>query len=93
MVDEDDFFGLKSDEKIYLDLTASSGHTNEAEKLERNDSKINLHILLKSAATKKVRLRVWAHFIGEYLYMLARSGLTLRHRTYAINQEDKDLLE
>ena len=93
MIDEDDFFGSKSDKRIYLDLRASSGHTNEAEKLERNDSKINLHILLKSAATKKVRLSVWDHSIGEYLYILARSGLTLQHRTYAINQEDKDFLE
>ena len=93
MIDEDDFLGRKSDERIYLDLRASSGYTNEAEKLERNKSKINLHILLKAAATKKLRLRVWTHSIGEYLYILARSGLTLRHRTYAINQEDKGFLE
>ena len=77
LINEDDYFGSKSDERIYLDLRTSSGYTNEAEKLERNDSKINLHILLKSAATKKLRLRVWAHSIGEYLYILARSELTL----------------
>ena len=29
------------------------------EKLERNDSKINLKIQLKSAVTKKLRLRIW----------------------------------
>ena len=84
MIDEDGFLGSKSDERIYR---------NEAEKLERNNSKMNLHILLKSAATKKLRLRVWAHSIGEYLYILARSRLTLRHRTDGINQEDKDFLE
>ena len=55
LINKDDFFGPKSDERIYLDLRASSGYTNEAEKLERNDSKINLYILLKSAATKKLR--------------------------------------
>ena len=47
LIDEDDFFGPKSDERIYLDLRASSGYRNKAEKLERNNSKINLHILLK----------------------------------------------
>ena len=93
LINEDDYFGSKSDERIYLDLRTSSGCTDEAEKLERNDSKINLHILLKSAATKKLRLRVWAHSIGEYLYILARSGLTLWHGKNAINQEEKDFLE
>ena len=69
LIDEEDYFENKSDERIYLDLRASSGYTNEAEKLERNDSKINLHVLLESAATKKLRLRVWAHSIGKYLYI------------------------
>ena len=54
---------------------------------------MNLHLLLKPAASKKLRVRVWVHSIGEYVYILSRSELTLRHRTYTINQEDKDLLE
>ena len=58
LIDGDNFFGPKSDERIYLDLRASSGYTNEAEKLERKDPKVNLHIPLKSATTKKLRLRV-----------------------------------
>ena len=93
LIDKDDYFETKSDERIYLDLRVSSGYTNEAEKLEGDDSKINLRILLKSAATKKLRLKVWAHYIREYLYILARSGLTLRNRTYAINQEEEDFFE
>ena len=52
LIDEDDYFNTKSDERIYLDLRASSGYTSEAEKLEKNDSKINLHLLLKAAASK-----------------------------------------
>ena len=32
----------KSNERVCLDLRASSDYTQEAEKLERNDSKINL---------------------------------------------------
>ena len=50
LISEDDYFDILSDERIYLDLRASSGYVKEAEKLRRNDSKITLHILLKEAA-------------------------------------------
>ena len=58
-----------------------SGDVNETEKLERNDSKFNLQILLKQAATKKIRLGVWDHSLGEYLYILMKNRPTFRHRT------------
>ena len=61
--------------------------------MERNDSKINLYIMLKQAAAKKLRLRLWAYSLDEYLYILNKNGLTLRHRMYTINQTDDDLLE
>ena len=93
LVDEDNYNETKSDERVYLDLRASSGYKNEAEKLERNDSKINLEIVLKESAKNTLGLRVWAHSIGEYLYILSRSGLTLRQKTYGILQQDKDFLE
>ena len=84
----DEYNEVKSDERICLDLRASSGYTNEAKKLERNDWKER-----KSAVTKKltslVRLRVWAYSIGEYLYILSKNG----HRTYANNHVDEDLLK
>ena len=38
-------------------------------------------------------LRVWAYSLGEYLYVLSRQGLNLRHKTYSIAQEDDDFLE
>ena len=72
LIEKADCFGIKSDERIYLNLTASGGCTNEMEKLERNDSKTTLYITLKSAATKKLRLRIWGYSLGEYLYILAR---------------------
>ena len=90
---EDEYFDVKSGERLYLDFRASSGYLKEAEKLERNDSKISVHILLKDVATKKLSWIVWAHSLGEYLYILTKSGLTLRHKTYTINQTDDDLLE
>lgn len=62
-------------------IRASSGYTTEAQKLERKDSKINLHLLLKAAAKKKLGVRVWVHSIGEYLHILSRTGLTLRYWT------------
>ena len=91
--DEDKYFSVTNDDRMYLDLRATSGYVKEAEKLERNDSKINLHILLKSATTKKLRVRIWAYSHSKYLYVLTKSGLTLKHRTYAINQSDDNFLE
>ena len=91
--DEEEYFSLKSDEKIYLDLRATSGYVREAEKLERSDSKINLQITLKKAAKFNLRVRVWAYLLSEYLYVLSKSGVTLKHRTYAINQSHEDFLE
>ena len=55
LVSEDEYFDVRSDERIYLDFRASSGYVKEVEILERNDSKINLHVMLKEGATKKLR--------------------------------------
>ena len=74
---EKEYYSLKSDERVYLDLTASSGYIRETEKLERNDSKINLELTLKEAAKYNLRVRVWAYSLSEYLYVLSKSGLTL----------------
>ena len=57
LIEEDNYFDVRSNERFYLDLRASSGYVKEAEKLERNDSKINLHIMLKNAATKKIKAK------------------------------------
>ena len=40
---ENEYF-TASDERVYLDLRASYGYTKELEKLERNNSKLNLKI-------------------------------------------------
>ena len=93
LIEETDYFGNKSDERIYLDLRASASYTNKMEKLERNNYKITLYITLKSAATKTLRLRIWGYSLGKYVYVLARDRLTLRHKTYIITQEDSNFLE
>ena len=87
---EEEYFDLKSDERVYLDLRASSGYVRGAEKLERINSKINLLTTLKEVAKYNLRVRIWAYSLSEYLYVLSKSGLTLKHRTYAINQSDDD---
>ena len=74
---EEEYYSLKSDERVYLDLRALSGYVREAEKLERNDLKINLKLTLKEAAKYNLRVRVWAYSLSEYLYVLSKSGLTL----------------
>ena len=91
--DEDVYVSVKKGERVYLDLRASSGYVKEAEKLERNDSKINLQITLKAAGKYKLKVGIWAYSLSEYLYVLSKSGLTLKQRTYAINQSDEDFLE
>ena len=48
------------------------------EKLERNDSEINLSVQLETAATKT--LRIWAYSLGKYLYVFLRLVLTLRQK-------------
>ena len=75
--DEERYFSDKSDERIYLDLRASSGYVREAEKLERNDSKVNPQMTLKEAAAFNLRVRIWAYSLLEYLYVLSKRGLTI----------------
>ena len=82
-----------ANERVYLDPRASAGYTSEVEKLERNDYKINLFIQPKNFAAHKLRLRVWAYSLGEYLYVLSRQGLMLERKTYSIGHEDDDFLE
>ena len=93
LIDEDSYNGVRSNERVYLDLRANAGYTSEAKKLKRNDSKINLFIQLKDSGVHKLRLRVWTYSLGQYLYVLSRQGLTLKHKTYSITQEDDDFLE
>ena len=90
---KNDYFGTKNDDRVYLGLRASSGYVKDAQKLKRNDSKINLQITSKTATRYKLRVRISAYSLSVYLYVLSKSELTLKHRTCAINQSDEDFLE
>ena len=50
-------------------------------------------ITLKEVAKYNLRVRIWACSLSQYFYVLPKSGLTLKHTTYAINQSDDDFLE
>ena len=60
------------------------------EKLEKNDSKLNLKTQLKNVASEKLPLRIWGYLMGEYLYILAKDVLTLQNKTYSIASEGID---
>ena len=81
LIDEDAHNGVRSDERLYLDLKASAAYTTEMEKLERNDSKINLAIQLKDAATKKNK----AKNIGIFTRWIFIRAFTTR--TYFTSQD------
>ena len=50
---ENEYF-TSSNEKLYIDLRANYDYTKEMEKLERNDSKLNLKIELKMQQLKNI---------------------------------------
>ena len=44
---------ISSDERLYIDLRTSKGHTGEFERVNHNDSDLTIIIELKNALTKK----------------------------------------
>ena len=51
-----DYFGNKSNEKVYIDLRDGLGYTNEIEKPSRKDSKLTVTIELINTLAHKMRL-------------------------------------
>ena len=54
---ENDYFGNKSHEKIYIDLCDSMGYTDKIEKPSGNDTKLTVTIETKSLLAKKMGMR------------------------------------
>ena len=78
-----------SDERIYIDLRRSKGHTGGFEQVNRNDSDLTITSELKPALTKKMRLRVTGYYQGEYMYMLGNSGLIMNYMEHGVKRESK----
>ena len=78
-----------SDERRYIDLRRSKGHTREFEQVNRNDSDLTITIELKNLLTKRMRLRVTGYYQGEYMYMLGNNGLIMNYMEYGVKRESK----
>ena len=89
--DQEKYFSAKSNERIYLDLRASSGYVKEAEKLERKNKPTNYSKKSSRFQFKTKNLGILS--LSKYLLVLSKSGLTLKRRTYTINQSDENFLE
>ena len=91
MPEETGYF-TTSEERIFLDLRDSMGYIDKTEKLS-NDSKLILKTEVKNPFTQKMRLCVWEYSMGEYLYMLPKSRLTSKYKTYSITSHENELEE
>ena len=67
----------------------SNIYTGELEKINRNDSNLILMVTLKTAAAKKMRLRVIGYYQGEYLHTLSNQGILLTIKYYSIVEQNK----
>ena len=80
-----------SDKRIYLDLRESMDYTDKMKKLTKKRFKINLENCAKILFNKKNKASCLGNSIGEYLYMLPKSGLTLKYKTYSITPQENEL--
>ena len=69
-------------------MRRSKGHTDELEKIKRDDSGIALTISLKTAATKRLCFRITGFSQAEYWYLLSNKGYIMSHKNY-ISKADK----
>ena len=52
---EDEFTSNEKDDRIYIDMRRSKGHTDKLEKINRDDSHVALNIGLTDVAAKKIK--------------------------------------
>ena len=88
LIEEDDYFGDESNERIYIDMRRSKRYTDELEKINHDDSGIALNIKLKKAAAKKLRFRITGFSQGEYWYLLSNKGYIMSYKNYNILKAD-----
>ena len=89
MTDEYSYHDQTKDDRIYIDMRRSKGNTDELEKITRNDSGLVVYIILKAAATKKLRLRIVGYSQGEYWYAYTNKGYIMAYKNYNIAKADK----
>ena len=68
---ESDYFGAKSDEKIYIGLWDSLGYTDQIEKPNKNGSELNVTIELRNSLAKKWGLEFGdIQMVNSFIYWL-----------------------
>ena len=61
---------------------------------EKSNERVYLDLrATKKSSHKKAKANNMGYSLGEYLNVLSRQDLTLRHKIYSISQEDDDFLE
>ena len=88
LIEEDDYFGDESDERVYIDMRKRKGYTDELEKINRDDSSIALNIKFKKAAVKKLQFRITGFSQGKYWYLLSNKEYIMSYKNYNISKAD-----
>ena len=65
LIEEDNYFDVRSDERLYFDLRASSEYVKEADKLERNDSHQKPSHYAEKCSNKKIKAKGLGSFNGR----------------------------
>ena len=89
MSDEDKFADNERDDRSYIDIRRSKGYTDELKKINRDDSGVALHIKLKEAAAKKLKIRITDFSQAEYWYVLSNKGYVICYKNYNISKSDE----
>ena len=89
MSDEDKFADNERDDRSYIDIRRSKGYTDELEKINRDDSGVALHIKLKEAAAKKLRIRITGFSQAEYWYVLLNKDYVMSYKSYNTSKSDE----
>ena len=85
---EKDYFGDDSDERLYMNMRRSKGHTNKLQKLTRDDGDVMLTIKPKKATEEKMKLRFIAYSQAEYWYTSTNKGYIMTYKDYSIAKDD-----
>ena len=86
---QDQYRDNTKDDRLYIDMRRSRGNSDELEKLTRDDSSLNLIVMLKAAATKKLRMRIVGYSQGEYWYAFTKKGYVMSYKNYNISKSEE----
>ena len=83
---EDDYTTNNTDNRIWIEMRRSKGHTDKLEKINSDDSGLAVIIGFKEATTGKLRLRITGYAQGEYWYLLSNKGYIISFKNCNISK-------